>query len=203
MNDASYGPLLPYLETYYDLSYLIVSLVFLSPFVGYTLSALINNSIHMKFGQRGVAVIAPTAHLIAYIVICLHPPYPVLVVAFILAGFSNGLVDSAWNAWIGAMQNANEILGLLHGAYGAGATIAPLIATSMISKAGLPWYSWYYVMVWFCQIQDADKLIDHSCRSVLQLSSWQHLFMLSGQLMALHIALQLLEKRTLRTDFHR
>lgn len=147
MNDASYGPLLPYLESYYDLSYIIVSLVFLSPFAGYTLSALINNSIHMKFGQRGVAVLAPAAHLIAYIIICLHPPYPVLVVAFILAGFGNGLVDSAWNAWIGAMQNANEILGLLHGAYGAGATIAPLIATSMISKAGLPWYSWYYVMV--------------------------------------------------------
>ncbi|KAH0008836.1 MFS general substrate transporter, partial [Aureobasidium melanogenum] len=147
MNDASYGPLLPYLESYYDLSYIIVSLVFLSPFAGYTLSALINNSIHMKFGQRGVAVIAPAAHLIAYTIICLHPPYSVLVVAFILAGFGNGMVDSAWNAWIGAMQNANEILGLLHGAYGAGATIAPLIATSMISKAGLPWYSWYYVMI--------------------------------------------------------
>jgi fucose permease len=167
MNDASYGPLLPYLESYYDLSYLIVSLVFLSPFVGYTLSALINNSIHMKFGQRGVAVIAPTAHLMAYIVICLHPPYPVLVVAFILAGFGNGLVDSAWNAWIGAMQNANEILGLLHGAYGAGATIAPLIATSMISKAGLPWYSWYYVMVCY-DLQDANSLLTITidrCRS--------------------------------------
>ncbi|THY42715.1 MFS general substrate transporter [Aureobasidium pullulans] len=158
MNDASYGPLLPYLESYYDLSYVIVSLVFLSPFVGYTLSALINNSIHMKFGQRGVAFIAPTAHLIAYIIICLHPPYPVLVVAFILAGFGNGLVDSAWNAWIGAMQNANEILGLLHGSYGAGATIAPLIATSMISKAGLPWYSWYYVMIGVALIELATSV---------------------------------------------
>ncbi|THX54302.1 MFS general substrate transporter [Aureobasidium pullulans] len=158
MNDASYGPLLPYLESYYDLSYVIVSLVFLSPFVGYTLSALINNSIHMKFGQRGVAFIAPTAHLIAYIIICLHPPYPVLVVAFVLAGFGNGLVDSAWNAWIGAMQNANEILGLLHGSYGAGATIAPLIATSMISKAGLPWYSWYYVMIGVALIELATSV---------------------------------------------
>ncbi|THX74752.1 MFS general substrate transporter [Aureobasidium pullulans] len=158
MNDASYGPLLPYLESYYDLSYVIVSLVFLSPFVGYTLSALINNLIHMKFGQRGVAFIAPTAHLIAYIIICLHPPYPVLVVAFILAGFGNGLVDSAWNAWIGAMQNANEILGLLHGSYGAGATIAPLIATSMISKAGLPWYSWYYVMIGVALIELATSV---------------------------------------------
>jgi fucose permease len=33
LNDASYGPLIPYLEEYYGLSYLVVSLVFLSPFV--------------------------------------------------------------------------------------------------------------------------------------------------------------------------
>lgn len=48
---------------------------------------------------------------------------------------------------MGAMANANEILGFLHGFYGAGATIAPLVATTMITKAGLPWYTWYYVMV--------------------------------------------------------
>lgn len=28
--------------------------------------------------------------------ICVHPPYPVLVVVFILAGFGNGLGDSGW-----------------------------------------------------------------------------------------------------------
>lgn len=35
------------------------------------------------------------------------------------------------------MENANELLGLLHGAYGLGATISPLIATSMITKGDL------------------------------------------------------------------
>lgn len=42
-----------------------------------------------------------------------------------LAGFGNGLEDGGWNAWIGNMQNANELLGFLHGAYGLGATISP------------------------------------------------------------------------------
>jgi hypothetical protein len=36
------------------------------------------------------------------------------------------------------MENANELLGFLHGAYGLGATISPLSATSMITKGGLP-----------------------------------------------------------------
>ena len=34
----------------------------------------------------------------------------------LLTGFGNGIEDSAWNAWIGNMHRANELLGLLHGA---------------------------------------------------------------------------------------
>jgi fucose permease len=45
------------------------------------------------------------------------------------------------------MENANELLGFLHGAYGLGATISPLVATTMVTKGNLPWYSFYYVMV--------------------------------------------------------
>ncbi|KAK5159115.1 hypothetical protein LTR04_005117 [Oleoguttula sp. CCFEE 6159] len=141
-NDAAYG-----LESYYNLTYTVVSLIFLSPLVGYILSALLNNTIHLKLGQRGIAIISPSCHLIAYIVIAVHPPYPVLVVIFMLAGFGNGLEDAAWNAWLGNMANANEILGFLHGFYGLGAVLSPLIATTMITKANLPWYSWYYIMI--------------------------------------------------------
>jgi fucose permease len=35
----------------------------------------------------------------------------------------------------------------LHGFYGLGATVSPLIATSMVTKAHLPWYYFYYLMV--------------------------------------------------------
>jgi fucose permease len=125
----------------------VVSLVFLSPFVGYVLSAALNNYIHLKFGQRGVAVIGPLCHLVSYVIFAVHPPYPVLVVIFMLAGFGNGLEDAGYNAWIGNMANANEVLGFLHGFYGLGATLSPLIATSMIAGAGLSWYYFYYVMV--------------------------------------------------------
>ncbi|KAF2018727.1 MFS general substrate transporter [Aaosphaeria arxii CBS 175.79] len=147
-NDAAYGALIPYLQEYYNLTFVVISLVFLSPLVGYTASALLNNTIHLKFGQRGVAMIAPGCHLVAYVVIAVHPPYPVLVVIFMVAGFGNGLADAAWNAWMGNMANPNEILGFLHAFYGLGAVLAPLIATTMITKGDrLPWYYFYYVMI--------------------------------------------------------
>jgi fucose permease len=101
----------------------------------------------MRWGQRGIAILGPSTHLIAYVVICLHPPYPVLVIVFIFAGFGQGIADAAWNAWIGDMAHANELMGFLHGFYGLGALLAPLIATTMITKGGAKWYQWYYVMV--------------------------------------------------------
>ncbi|KAI9842115.1 MAG: hypothetical protein M1837_007476 [Sclerophora amabilis] len=140
-NDAAYG-----IEPYYKLSYTVVSLVFLSPFIGYALAAVLNNHVHMKLGRRGVSLIGPGCHLVAWLTLALHPPYPVLVVVCVLAGFGNGCLDAAWNAWLGNMANANELLGFLHGFYGLGATLGPLIATTMVTKARLDWFSFYYVM---------------------------------------------------------
>ncbi|KUJ19598.1 MFS transporter-like protein [Mollisia scopiformis] len=147
MNDGSYGALVPHLEKYYTLSYTVVSLIFLSPFVGYSLSSILNNHVHIRLGQRGVAIIGPACHLVSYIIIANHPPYPVLVVMFIFVGFGNGLIDAAWCAWIGNMANANEVQGVLQACYALGATVAPLIATGLISSGGLGWYSFYYIMI--------------------------------------------------------
>lgn len=137
------------LETYYSLSYTTVSLVLLSPLGGYTLAALFNYKINMRFGHRGVAWIVSGCHLIAYVVNFLYPPYPVLVVSFIFPGLGNGLKDSAWNAWIKNMESANQLLGFLHKWYGIGAVLTPLAATSLTTKAAVGWYYFYYIMVGF------------------------------------------------------
>ncbi|KAF7857283.1 hypothetical protein EAF04_009524 [Stromatinia cepivora] len=146
MNDGSYGALIPFLEQYYHLSYTVISLIFLSPFAGYTFASLINDPVHVHFGQRGVAIIAGLCHLISYIVLSLHPPYPALVVMFIFVGMGNGLVDAAWCAWTGNMVSANQVQGFLQACYSLGGTIAPLIAAAMLAKAGLEWYYFYYIM---------------------------------------------------------
>ena len=147
MNDAAYGALVPYLEIYYNLSYTIVSLIFLSPFAGYTLAAFLNARVHTTLGQRGIAILAPLCHLVAYIVISTHPPYAAVVVMYAIAGFGYGLIDAGWSAWLGGMKSANAVQGFLHSCYSLGATLSPLIATSMITKLGLPWYAFYWFMI--------------------------------------------------------
>ncbi|CAG8971011.1 hypothetical protein HYALB_00009862 [Hymenoscyphus albidus] len=197
MNDAAYG-----LEEYYDINYTTISLVFLAPFIGYTVAAIINTRLHMRFGQIGVVTIAPVAKLIVFGVTSVKPPFAVLPLVFILSGFANGIEDGCFNAWVGNMKHANELvgsllfdflfllrhlkgsrcvevfkaaaeesliwarltteflpnchfeestflaqlLGFLHGAYGLGATISPLLATAMVTKWAQPWWAFYYIM---------------------------------------------------------
>lgn len=135
------------IEADYGLSYTVTSLVFLSPFAGYTFSALFSDRLHRLGGRRGVAILSPASKLVAYVVIATHPPYPAVVTILALAGVGNGLLDAAWNAWIGTLDHTNQLLGLLHGCYGLGATISPLIATSMITKGHLGWWMFYYIMI--------------------------------------------------------
>ncbi|KAL3482918.1 major facilitator superfamily domain-containing protein [Aspergillus germanicus] len=140
-SDAAYG-----LETYYEISHTAVSLLFLSPVCGYTLAALLNNAIHVQLSHRGIAFISATCHLLTFSIASLHPRYPILVLSFALSGFQNGLADSGWNAWISSLPTANELLGLLHGLYGVGAVISPLIVSGLVAKATIPWFRFYNIM---------------------------------------------------------
>ncbi len=135
------------IEADYGLSYTVTSLVFLSPFAGYTLSAVFSDRLHRLGGRRGIAIVAPLSRIIAYIVIAAHPPYPAVVTILALAGVGNGLLDAAWNAWVGTLDHTNQLLGLLHGCFGLGATISPLIATTMVTKGHLGWWKFYYIMI--------------------------------------------------------
>ncbi|KAL0768446.1 hypothetical protein CaCOL14_009421 [Colletotrichum acutatum] len=101
---------------------------------------------HVHFGQRGVACIAPLCHLVPYLTFSFHPPYPVLVAVFVLVGMGNGLADAAWCSFIGQMANSHEMSGILQACYALGATIAPLIATALSAEGQPGWFAFYYVM---------------------------------------------------------
>ena len=114
--------------------------------IGFIISSITNNTVHKTLGQRGVASIGGVCQLVAYLTFSLHPPFPVLVIVLIINGYGEGLKNAGWNSWIGKMSNANEVLGILHGLYGLGATLSPLIATIMITR-GNHWYDFYFILV--------------------------------------------------------
>ncbi|TKW52453.1 hypothetical protein CTA1_7695 [Colletotrichum tanaceti] len=139
--------MLPSLQSFYDINYITVSLVFFSPLIGYISSGILNTRLHKALGQRGLGVLCGGTHMLSAIINVLHPPFPVIVVSFMLGGLGNGLSDAAWNAWIGNLDQSNELLGFLHAAYGVGGIASPLIATAIITRAALTWYTFYYFVV--------------------------------------------------------
>ncbi|GAQ42851.1 MFS transporter, putative [Aspergillus niger] len=145
-NDGVYGALVPYLREDYNLSTTVVSLIFVTPFAGYTIATLIVNKIHMTLGQRGIAIIGPLCHIIPYVIMAIHPPWPAMLAVYVIVGLGNGLIDAAWNSWIADMANANAMMGVLQAFYGLGATISPLVGTQMI-KSGLRWNYFYYTLL--------------------------------------------------------
>ncbi|OAA44351.1 Major facilitator superfamily domain, general substrate transporter [Metarhizium rileyi] len=142
MHDGCIG-----IEEYYDINHITVSTLFLVPFLGYVTAALSNNWIHYQVGQRGIAFLGPLFRLIGYVPIVFRPPFPLLPILFMCTGFGSGIEDSAYNAWVGNMHQTNELLGIIHGAFGLGATTAPIISSAMVARMKMPWYSFYYVFI--------------------------------------------------------
>ncbi|RYP22290.1 hypothetical protein DL767_009078 [Monosporascus sp. MG133] len=141
------GVIIPRLESYYHLSDLHVSVVFLVPLLGYVWAAQLNSRIHRKLGQRGIAVIGPLCHVVSAAVAALHPPFPVYILSVALNVFGSGLLDGSWCAWAGAMENASTMQGFLHGGFSIGAAAGPALAGAMFDYGGARWFEWYYVLL--------------------------------------------------------
>ncbi|KAJ9131825.1 MFS general substrate transporter [Pleurostoma richardsiae] len=144
---STIGVIIPLIEGYYNLTDIQVSVIFLVPPIGYVLAAQLNGLIHLRFGQRGIAIIGPLFHLVFAGGAAVHPPFLVLLLAVAAGSFGAGLVDASWCAWAAGLENANAISGLLHGSYSVGAAAGPFFAGSFLSAGHRPWYHWYYVLV--------------------------------------------------------
>jgi fucose permease len=132
MNDGAPGAMVPLFGEYYRLSHSIVSLIFLSPMVGCVLASFSTNRLHAVVGRRGVAAMATGAYMLAYLGLSQHPPFGVVVCLMILTGFGSGLMNGSWNSWFGGLVQGSTMLGFLHGFWGLGATLSPILVCGCI-----------------------------------------------------------------------
>lgn len=93
-----------------------------------------------------MAILAAVCHIIGYALPAARPPYPVVIVGMIFAGIGNGCIDAAWNAFVGSLANTNELMGLLHGMYGIGAVISPIVVSAMVTN-GIAWQRFFLIMI--------------------------------------------------------
>ncbi|KDN39561.1 hypothetical protein RSAG8_08717, partial [Rhizoctonia solani AG-8 WAC10335] len=121
-NDATTGPLLPTIQAHYGVNFTIVSMLFVSNCVGFISAAVLNIHLTDRLGFGKLILLGARV---------LYPG----TLRMLRQNNTQGFVAELPN-------NASAMMGLLHAVYGAGAFIAPLIATQF---AQLPKWSFHYL----------------------------------------------------------
>ncbi|KAH8900147.1 MFS general substrate transporter [Thozetella sp. PMI_491] len=145
LHDASAGALLPYMEVEYNLGYALVSLIFVGNAVGFIVAAAFLDMIRERLGRGRAMIVSEVLLLAAYIPLVCTAPFPVIVVSFFMVGFSMSINLALCNTFCGTLANSTTALGLLHGSYGVGGVIGPLIATTIVNAAGSIWSRYYFI----------------------------------------------------------
>ncbi|GAB1519321.1 hypothetical protein RhiTH_002387 [Rhizoctonia solani] len=142
-NDATTGPLLPTIQAHYGVNFTIVSMLFVSNCVGFISAAVINIHLTDQLGFGKVILLGAVLQVVAYCLLAPALPFPVMCIAYAVNGFGIALQDAQANGFVAELpNNASAKMGLLHAVYGAGAFIAPLVATQF---AQLQRWSFHYL----------------------------------------------------------
>ncbi len=113
--------------------------------VGYLVVTARNGALVGRFGTgRLLAASAGTAAT-GFIAYALAAPWAFLIAASVAVGAAGGAVDAGVNAHV-AVHHGRRAMGLLHAAFGIGATAGPLLVTALL-QVGRSWQAAYLVLV--------------------------------------------------------
>jgi fucose permease len=144
MSDSAPGALIPYIEDDFHIGYAIVSLVFVANALGFIIAAPMTHWLESRFGRARAAMFCQVPLIAGYVIIVCKPPFPVVVFSFFLLGLGIAPNLALNNVFLANLANATELLGTVHGFYGVGGTLAPLIATTLVSH-GVHWTYFYLI----------------------------------------------------------
>jgi fucose permease len=99
--------------------------------VGSVLSSSLAGTFFGRLGPRVTIMLAGAVGGLGALGVVLSPSFVVFVLAGGLIGVAAGLLDSTVNTSV-AMTGRNRLLNMVHGAYGAGTAIAPLVVTASV-----------------------------------------------------------------------
>ncbi|KAK7202406.1 major facilitator superfamily domain-containing protein [Myxozyma melibiosi] len=147
-NDGAVGALLPYIESQYNINYAVVSTIWLANSIGFISTALLSHILYSRLGRAGMMTLGPALLVAMYALICAGPPFGVVVLAFYVGGLGMAMVVAQVNVFASYMVATETTFGMIHGSYGIGATVSPIIATAMINH-GIKWHYFYFILLGF------------------------------------------------------
>ncbi|CAN3374147.1 hypothetical protein DIURU_000915 [Diutina rugosa] len=145
-SDAAPGALLPHIETYYNINYAVVSMIWVANAVGFIVVALLAHTIEPLLGRQKSLLLSCVLNIVMYALVSSGTAFPVIAVGFFFGGLGAGLGVAQTNVFLSRMELKARLLSFIHGAYGLGATISPIIATSVVN-ANVAWHYFYLILL--------------------------------------------------------
>jgi fucose permease len=108
---------------------------------GYLISTTGHGWVGRQLGTGTLLVVASGLAALGAAAFAVTSTWVVLMVAAAVLGVSGGVIDAALNAHV-ALYHSGRMMNLMHGGFGVGATLGPLVMTALIG-AGLSW-RWGY-----------------------------------------------------------
>ena len=113
--------MIPYIEADYNITYSVVSLIFITYAIGFLSVAPVVHALDSKLGRSWFHVLTVASMSIGYIMLIPAPPYPVVVVAFWFLGFGAGGNLATLNSWTVNLLHGTLILSFMQALYGVSA----------------------------------------------------------------------------------
>ena len=133
-NDSAPGALLPYMEQHYNIDYATVATIFVGNAIGFIIAAFFVHALDHRLGRAKTFVFCEVLNVIAFAIMIIPPPFPLFAIGYFVTGYSLATALSLNNVFCANTEPATIVLGAFHSSYGTGGTIAPLIATAMVTS---------------------------------------------------------------------
>lgn len=143
-SDAAPGALLPSIEAYYSVNYAVVSLIWMLNAVGFILVAVLSHKIQPWLGKQKSMLVGCMFSVVMYALVASGGPFPLIVTGFFFGGVGIAIVLAQSNVFLSRLDKNSKYLAFFHGSYGVGATVSPLLATTMIDN-GVKWNYVYLI----------------------------------------------------------
>lgn len=139
--DGVLGVAWPSIRADFDRSVPALGILLAAQTVGYLLATAANGALVGRLGTGRLLVSAAGLAVVGFISFTTTTSWLLLGIASLAVGTAAGMVDAGLNAHV-AVHHGRRAMGLLHAAFGIGATAGPLLVTTMLA-ADRGWRSAY------------------------------------------------------------
>lgn len=129
--DGTIGTAWPVLRKGFGAPLADLGIVLLAGTLGSLASSSMAGALFAHLGTRVMVILGATAGAIGALGAVVSPNFVIFAASGTLIGVAAGLLDSTCNMAV-ALSGRNRLLNMLHGSYGIGTTVAPLIVTAAL-----------------------------------------------------------------------